>query len=98
VSREREGELIDKMMFKNILDIFIEVRLETSLPVFFKSSHASFFHLLEDLVQQQREHDAQGDPGHYYGGLAFIVGSDCALQFWRCCLTRLALPVPVLVT
>jgi hypothetical protein len=26
IEREREGELIDKMMLKNILDIFIEVR------------------------------------------------------------------------
>jgi hypothetical protein len=25
IEREREGELIDKMMLKNILDIFIEV-------------------------------------------------------------------------
>lgn len=26
IEREREGELIDKMLLKNILDIFIEVR------------------------------------------------------------------------
>lgn len=27
IEREREGELIDKMLLKNILDIFIEVRV-----------------------------------------------------------------------
>jgi hypothetical protein len=31
IEREREGELIDKMMLKNILDIFIEVRVDVRL-------------------------------------------------------------------
>jgi cullin 1 len=31
IEREREGELIDKMMLKNILDIFIEVRLASAV-------------------------------------------------------------------